>query len=399
MTDKKKAGKQPTSQELALTTSTMAIPPIELVNRFQILNPTPANHYGSGSSLAYPPISQNYTPVNQIVTGQPSSSIITPTKSMYIPKPQLTNLFYIEPAFQHIKYPNELAQNYFPPDWHFTPLHPDKSILFYKTILEHTGSANFKPIFDTKDINVIIYQKIYIKKLISQSEWGSPFSLHPLPNLNTQFNYYDYINAWSYALLHENAKFSHSWFIQFDYNFSSPFPNWFLRWWAQFGAFDAIIPPVLLQQVEIYCSKQKFSPHLTQFPKLLHFLAKFKVAWIFCWKYVISDNILSRQFLVKWWDKLNVQQVVDQVTKELQPRIPTPIQLSSPPSPYNISKITIDSPSSSSPIQRKSNSAIIKLAQQLITQAAQNPDPTASKALLQIATDMLSQSQETEASS
>ncbi|KAH7857598.1 hypothetical protein Vadar_014430 [Vaccinium darrowii] len=48
MADKgKKEGKQPTTsrQELALTTSSIAIPPIELVNRFQILNPTPVNQY------------------------------------------------------------------------------------------------------------------------------------------------------------------------------------------------------------------------------------------------------------------------------------------------------------------------------------------------------------------
>jgi hypothetical protein len=71
-------------KQLALTTSTMAVPPIELVNRYQVLNPTPKRQYESSSSLAYPPITQNYTPVNQIIGT--SSQPIMPAKTIYIAK-------------------------------------------------------------------------------------------------------------------------------------------------------------------------------------------------------------------------------------------------------------------------------------------------------------------------
>ncbi|KAI8014908.1 Protein SHOOT GRAVITROPISM 6, partial [Camellia lanceoleosa] len=36
------------------------------------------------------------------------------------------------------------------------------------------------------------------------------------------------------------------------------------------------------------------------FPWLLHFMAKYKVLWIFKWQYSLSNNIVSRQHLVKW---------------------------------------------------------------------------------------------------
>ena len=382
-------------KQLALTTSTMAIPPIELVNRYQVLNPK--NQYGSSSSLAYPPITQNYTPVNQIIGT--SSQHIIPAKTIYIAKTQLQNLFYIEPSFQHIKNPNDLALHYFPENWHFIPHNPDKSISFYKKILEHTHSVVFKQTHDAKDSTIINYQSFYIHKIINISEWGHPSNLQPLPDNELFFNYYDYINAWSYALLFENSKFSHSWFFQFDQNFNSPFPTWFLRWWSQMGASNDIIPKNLLDQVDYYYSKQKLNLHQNQFPRLLLFIAKYKVAWIFRWKYVISDNLVCRQFLIKWWNKFNIQQVIDQVQNDFKIKVPKPVQIHDrPPSPYMISNIKLDSPTTSSPPPKSPNQTIIKFAQQLIMQAAQNPNQDASKALLQIATDMLSQSQDTEAS-
>jgi hypothetical protein len=63
-----------------------------------------------------------------------------------------------------------------------------------------------------------------------------------------------------------------------------------------------------------------------------------------------------------------------------------------------ISNIRLGSPTTSSPPPKSPNQSIIKLAQKLIMQAAQNPNQEASKALLQIATNMLSQSQDEETS-
>lgn len=108
----KKQGKQPqhpasppsqASSNQLVTTS--AASPVELINRYQVLGQIPKIAYNS--ALAYPQVSQNYTPINQIsktlVQAPPvPTKAIYPTKSIYIPKPQTTRLFYIEPSLVQI---------------------------------------------------------------------------------------------------------------------------------------------------------------------------------------------------------------------------------------------------------------------------------------------------------
>lgn len=392
------------SNQLVPTSNQLAISPADIANRYQVLGQIPKTRYNS--ALAYPPVSQNYTPVNQNVVSDPFCSaqpiqsskprISYPTKhSNYIPKSQSTNLFHIEPAFKNIQNPLELAKAFFPPGWHFIPHHPGKSIQFYKDILLQHKSVVIKSIQDQNNPNITIYHSLYIHDIINLDEWGHPSCLRNLPGHSIQYNYYDYIEAWSKVILHENENYNHSWFFQFDQKFKSVFPTWFVRWWAQYGAISEIIPNDLMDQVTYFSSLNKVDSHTSQFPSLLLFMAKYKVPWIFKWRYDISDNTVTRQFLVKWWDKFNQQRIIDQVKIEFPVNVPTPVQqisqskaattLTQSSTPL-VSTIRLGSPnaSSSGPSKAKAkaksrSSELLKLAQQLIAQASQDEDDESSE--------------------
>ena len=42
---------------------------------------------------------------------------------------------------------------------------------------------------------------------------------------------------------------------------------------------------------------------------------KYKIYWISMWSYAICNNLLNREFSIKWWDSLKIDQVISQVHK------------------------------------------------------------------------------------
>ena len=34
------------------------------------------------------------------------------------------------------------------------------------------------------------------------------------------------------------------------------------------------------------------------------------------WSYVINNNLINREFSVKWWDNLKIDPVIDQINKD-----------------------------------------------------------------------------------
>ena len=57
-------------------------------------------------------------------------------------------------------------------------------------------------------------------------------------------------------MLHQNDNMTHSWFVNFDKDFNSDFPLWFIRWWVQFGSTVEIFPEPLMNSLTYYlCSK------------------------------------------------------------------------------------------------------------------------------------------------
>ena len=103
-------------------------------------------------------------------------------------------------------------------------------------------------------------------------------------------------------MLHQNDNMTHSWFVNFDKDFNSDFPLWFIRWWAQFGSTIEIFPKPLMNSFTYFKSVFKVDSYGAKFPPLLHFIKKYKVPWILKWQYVKKGDTLTHYWYVKWWD-------------------------------------------------------------------------------------------------
>lgn len=72
--------------------------------------------------------------------------------------------------------------------------------------------------------------------MTTKEKWGlRSVATKQLPRSTVPYSYHDYIHAWFKFMLHQDATMTHSWFINFDKNFQSQLPIWFIRWWTQFG--------------------------------------------------------------------------------------------------------------------------------------------------------------------
>ena len=179
--------------------------PAELVNRYQILGNIPKPSYTS--ALATDPFASS----SQAVTLYPPNPIKS-ARSDYV-KSTTTSLFFKEPSHPKSHTVHDLAKSYFPPGWHFIPLHPEKTITFYKDILFNHQSIVIKPIYYRTYTSKIVYHSLYIHNFVPLVDWGSPYQLRDLPGHSIQYSYYDYIDTWFKVLLYQNESNSHSWFL------------------------------------------------------------------------------------------------------------------------------------------------------------------------------------------
>jgi hypothetical protein len=171
-------------------------------------------------------ITSDYDPFAKQVTVPPPTA---PTKSQYIKTfPYLPlydhKLLHIEFHHRNISNPLTLIKYYYltnPSDGaqqHFAPPDQYKTIQYYQNILQQEGSAVISTLYDKFSIERrVLNHKIQIVKFTSLKSWGShPFLLKSLKNHPIKYSYYDYIDAWSKILLHQNENMSHSWFIQWS---------------------------------------------------------------------------------------------------------------------------------------------------------------------------------------
>lgn len=298
------------SKALVPSNQPIISPPIEMINRYQVLGNIPRPNYSS--ALATDPFASSSQAVS--ITPYPANPIRS-ARSDYI-KSTTTNLFFKEPSHPKSQTVSDLAKSYFGSGCHFVLSHPDKTLTYYKDILLNHQSILIKPIQDRTYSYKILYHSIYIHNIVSLAEWGPPYQLRELPGHPIPYNYHDYIDAWFKIFLYQNETFSHSWFIQFDQKFKSELPSWFLRWWTHYGAISNIIPEILIEQINYFATVFPFTPHQRTFPLLLIFISKYKIPWIFKWHYGIIDNIIIRQHSVKWWDKFTVPRIVEIVQAE-----------------------------------------------------------------------------------
>ncbi|CAL8118498.1 unnamed protein product [Prunus armeniaca] len=331
--------------------------PISVANRFSSLGSTIGQIRPSYQST----LISSYDPFFGVSPAGPS--VAFKKSSPYMPK-SISHLFVLEPIYDVHSDPAEIAKHYFPPGFHYMPPSSYKSLKYYKDILFETQSVEIKPIRDKDHPEIILYHSLYIHKIVSQEFFsGHPYELKTLQS-KLQYNYSDYIEAWYSIFLHQSEDFSHSWFINFDNKFKSPFPFWFLHWWEKHGPVDEILPISVHELIRHYTKKAKFAKNDLFFPKPMLFVAKYKVPWILKWSYKVDKDtrVLARQFSVKWWDKFEVERIAKYVYNDLPQE---PIQ--HPVSPTGSTRSSLS-------VEGKSKSELQEIARQLIIQASQMDD-------------------------
>lgn len=110
----------------------------------------------------------------------------------------------------------------------------------------------------------------------------------------------------------------------FDKNFDSQIPTWLLKWWEMFGLVPQILPPALQDTVQYFSSVFTVDNHASQFPAILHMMAKYKIHWISKW--LMLSNLVVREYSVKWWDALKIDPTLSQVNKDFPSPVPRSIK-------------------------------------------------------------------------
>ena len=153
----------------------------------------------------------------------------------------------------------------------------------------------------------------------------------------------------------------------FDKKFRSTIPSWFLKWWEMFGPIPQIFPEPLQDALRYFSSRQSVTTHGSQFPAILHMTIMYRIHWISTWNYSINNNLLDREFLVKWWDSLRIDQIIQKVHKDFPPPIQKAITCKITIAHRTRSQSSLDSVQ----IAGKSSKELIDLGQQLILQSEQ----------------------------
>ena len=215
-----------------------------------------------------------------------------------------------------------------PPEWHFLPKHLEKNIKFYKSILIQEKSARIENIMNKRDPSKVLYHKFIITGFVSCKDLGRhPSLLKELTGLKTlsglelHYSYYDYIDAFEKVLFYQNKNYDHSWFLMFDKKLNSLIPSWFLKWWEMFGSVPQNFPEPLQDALRFFDKRFQASGHNSQFPVILHMTIKYRIYWISMWSYTICNNLLNREFFVKWWDSLKINPIINQLNKDFPPQV------------------------------------------------------------------------------
>ena len=174
------------------------------------------------------------------------------------------------------------------------------------------------------------------------------------------------MDAFEKVLFFQNKNYDHLWFLMFHKKFFNTIPSWFLKWWEMFGPIPQIFPEPLQDALRYFSSKHNASSHESQFPAI-HMTVMYRIHWISMWKYTINNNLLDREFLVKWWDSLRINHIIDQIHKDFPPPIQKAISHKIVIAHKTRSQSSLDSVQ----IAGKSSKELRDLGQQLILQSEQ----------------------------
>lgn len=187
----------------------------------------------------------------------------------------------IEKRYEKLN-PYEIAA-YYTEHHSAVPFHP-KAYDYYQSILAETGSVDIAPTERTG--HQWAYSKFVIKNIITSEQWGdSLFKTREMRyGIPKWYNYFDYIQAWTGALLYENRQRKFSWFIQFQLEKEiKEFPPWFHEWFFNWGIFPIILPNKVRTVYEQFV---KVNEPLEN-PRL-EFTLRYKVPWIARWDYILT---------------------------------------------------------------------------------------------------------------
>lgn len=314
---------QLSSSQFSRSPSTPHFPPLPITqNRFSPLTPQPRPR---------PPFSSIVkTPESKLIVQTSTSSPISSNTLPYSSNPSTKIIKILEPLeVEKVKQSFlTLIDFLYPRGYHFY-IDEYKTREYYQAILIDSESAIIRHNFNKEDPHKIAYSQVKILKVLTLEDWNSkPYISKTLSNFPTypQFNYYDYQEAWDKAFLLRN--YDHSWFFQFDDQFSNIYPKWFVKWFKYFG----ILPEAFPKEVSEAFSK--FTDYFQQdgtpiFEYVLQFMSLFRIPWISSWTYVFEDEkpsslsppLLHRQYKFKWWNKFSIEkanvQMVNKYYKEL----------------------------------------------------------------------------------
>jgi hypothetical protein len=171
---------------------------------------------------------------------------------------------------------------------------------------------------NTKDF--ISFSKCHINKILLPKDWGinpnNEKAIIDSQNNPINFNYWDYVNAFTQMFYYQNPKNKHSWFFSINPEVvEKSIPNWFFSWWQKFGPSLEILPEEIQNLYTAWCNtsplieKVASSKLITgQCPCL--FFCKFQIPWIWRWNITISKDrfnvpILQRNFFYKFWTNMS----------------------------------------------------------------------------------------------
>lgn len=275
-----------------------------------------------GESSSSQTLSQiDLTPV---ATQSSSQIILSQSKiksSEFLTKTTFQNILTIEDGFYN-KNPFLAIQNHFPKNWFFKPWDLSKPQEYYQTILEFTGSAEFKHFYH-KGSHDPSYSTCKILKIIHPKDWGQdlfkpktfPINFQTKLDFCPTFSYWDYEQAWFNTFLIQNHYATHSWLFFLSDNANLPkFPAWFTRWWNNFGPIPDILPSDIRNGFDLFETHYKPSSLEKKFPFLCLYCSKFFVPWVSQWYLDYSSNngiiVLQRKFKVKWWNSYRIPEKI-----------------------------------------------------------------------------------------
>ena len=209
--------------------------------------------------------------------------------------------------------------------------------------------------------------------------WGpNPAATRTLPKSPIPYSYHDYITAWFRFMLHQNETMSYSWFVNFDKDFNSEFPLWFIRWWTQFGSAVEIFLAPLKDSFQNFTLRFRTDTHGAKFTPLLHFIKKYKVPWILKWQYAKEDDVLARCWYVKWWDKIShTKSIISNVARDFPSPSASPLRITTP-----VQKAVVDAPNALASSSTKNIKPPVKSKKKGSPLDAIHKDPDALYALL-----------------